>query len=68
MQTQLSRIILGLREFNRSSVGLDDSATNALLTSDGLDEEDGIPADILRNYITKQSLVREHQLSVRINE
>ena len=40
-----------LREFNRSSVGLDDSATNALLTSDGLDEEDGIPADMLRNYI-----------------
>ena len=40
-----------LREFNRSSVGLDDSATNALLTSDGLDEKDGIPADMLRNYI-----------------
>ena len=40
-----------LREFNRSSVGLDDGPTNTLLANDGLGDEDGIPADMLRNYI-----------------
>ena len=39
-----------IREFDRSKVGLDDSTTQAALANDGLDEDDGIPADMIRTY------------------
>ena len=39
-----------IREFDRSKVGLDDSTTQAALAADGLDADDGIPADMIRTY------------------
>ncbi len=39
-----------VREFDRSKVGLDDSTTSTALANDGLDEDDGIPADMIRTY------------------
>ena len=39
-----------VREFDRSKVGLDDSTTQAALAADGLDDDDGIPADMIRTY------------------
>ena len=39
-----------IREFDRSKIGLDDSTTQTALASDGLDEDDGIPADMIRTY------------------
>ena len=37
-----------IREFDRSKIGLDDSTTQTALAFDGLDEDDGIPADMIR--------------------
>ena len=49
-----SRITLSLswaiREFDRSKVGLDDPLIQSALSSDGLDVNDGIPADMIRSY------------------
>ncbi|MBL6890396.1 MAG: hypothetical protein ISR25_07915, partial [Candidatus Poseidoniaceae archaeon] len=49
-----SRITLSLswaiREFNRSKVGLDDPLIQSALANDGLDVNDGIPADMIRSY------------------
>tara|TARA_B100000459_G_scaffold147453_1_gene117467 strand:- start:10089 stop:13148 length:3060 start_codon:yes stop_codon:yes gene_type:complete len=39
-----------VREFDRSKVGLDDSITQTALENEGLDEDDGIPADMIRTY------------------
>jgi hypothetical protein len=39
-----------IREFDRSKIGLDDSTTQTALAFDGLDENDGIPADMIRTY------------------
>ena len=39
-----------IREFDRSKIGLDDSTTQTALAFDGLDEDDGIPADMIRTY------------------
>ena len=39
-----------IREFDRSKIGLDDSTTQTALEFDGLDEDDGIPADMIRTY------------------
>ena len=39
-----------VREFDRSKVGLDDQATQDALVVDGLDADDGIPADMIRTY------------------
>ena len=39
-----------VREFDRSKVGLDDQATQDALAVDGLDADDGIPADMIRTY------------------
>ena len=39
-----------IREFDRSKIGLDDSTTQTTLEFDGLDEDDGIPADMIRTY------------------
>ena len=39
-----------VREFDRSKVGLDDSTTQSALAADGLDADDGIPADMIRTY------------------
>ena len=39
-----------IREFDRSKIGLDDSTTQDALEFDGLDEDDGIPADMIRTY------------------
>jgi hypothetical protein len=39
-----------IREFDRSKVGLDDSTTQSALAADGLDADDGIPADMIRTY------------------
>jgi len=49
-----SRITLSLswaiREFDRSKVGLDDPVIQSALANDGLDVNDGIPADMIRSY------------------
>ena len=49
-----SRITLSLswaiREFDRSKVGLDDPLIQTALANDGLDVNDGIPADMIRSY------------------
>jgi hypothetical protein len=49
-----SRITLSLswaiREFDRSKVGLDDPLIQSALSNDGLDVNDGIPADMIRSY------------------
>ena len=49
-----SRITLSLswaiREFDRSKVGLDDPLIQSELANDGLDVNDGIPADMIRSY------------------
>ena len=49
-----SRITLSLswaiREFDRSKVGLDDPLIQLELENDGLDVNDGIPADMIRSY------------------
>ena len=39
-----------IREFDRSKIGLNDSITQSALASDDLDEDDGIPADMIRTY------------------
>jgi hypothetical protein len=39
-----------IREFNRSALGFDDPTINAALTADGLDAQDGAPADLIRSY------------------
>jgi hypothetical protein len=50
-----SRITLSLswavREYDRSKIGLDNSLIEPLLTSDGLDANDGIPADMIRSVL-----------------
>lgn len=49
-----SRITLSLswaiREFDRTKVGLDDPLIQSALSNDGLDVNDGIPADMIRSY------------------
>ena len=39
-----------IREFDRSKVGLDDPLIQSALANDGLDVNDGIPADMIRSY------------------
>ncbi len=39
-----------IREFDRSKIGLDDPAIQSALSGDGLDANDGIPADMIRSY------------------
>ena len=39
-----------IREFDRSKVGLDSSLIESALAADGLDSDDGVPADMIRSY------------------
>ena len=39
-----------IREFDRNKIGLNDSITQSALAFDDLDEDDGIPADMIRTY------------------
>ena len=39
-----------IREFDRSKLGLDSSIIESALATDGLDSDDGIPADMIRTY------------------
>lgn len=39
-----------IHEFDRSTLGLDNPTIEAALAADGLDPEDGAPADLIRNY------------------
>ena len=39
-----------LREFNRSTLGLDGALLNAALAAEGMSPQDGAPADLIRNY------------------
>ncbi|MDE0558254.1 MAG: hypothetical protein OSB30_07280 [Candidatus Poseidoniaceae archaeon] len=44
-----------IREFNRSALGFDDPTLNAALTADGLDPQDGAPADLIRTYFNENT-------------
>ncbi|NCG42077.1 MAG: hypothetical protein GWO84_00840 [Euryarchaeota archaeon] len=44
-----------IREFNRSVLGFDDPTLNAVLTADGLDPQDGAPADLIRTYFNENT-------------
>ena len=39
-----------IREFDRSKVGLDSAIIQTALANDNLDENDGVPADMIRSY------------------
>ena len=39
-----------IREFDRSKVGLDSPIIESALAADGLDSDDGVPADMIRSY------------------
>ena len=39
-----------IREFDRSKVGLDSPLIESALAADGLDSDDGVPADMIRSY------------------
>ncbi|MDP6869604.1 MAG: hypothetical protein QGI21_02380 [Candidatus Poseidoniaceae archaeon] len=39
-----------LREFNRTTLGLDYAAMNIALAAEGMSPVDGVPADLIRNY------------------
>ena len=48
-------MVWAIHEFNRSSLGLDNIAgIETLLQSDGIDEEDGAPADLIRTYFDQR--------------
>ena len=48
-------MVWAIHEFNRSSLGLDNIAgIDTLLQSDGIDEEDGAPADLIRTYFDQR--------------
>ena len=48
-------LVWAIHEFNRSALGLDNVAgLNAALASDGLDPEDGAPADLIRTYFDER--------------
>ena len=49
-----------IREFDRSKIGLNDSITQSALASDDLDEDDGIPADMIRTSVSYTHL-RAHE-------
>ena len=42
-----------LREFNRSTLGLDGAALNAAMAAEGMSPQDGAPADLIRNYFSQ---------------
>ena len=44
-----------IREFNRSVLGFDDPTINAALAADGLDAQDGAPADLIRSYFNENT-------------
>ncbi|RZD41763.1 MAG: hypothetical protein CXT70_03940, partial [Methanobacteriota archaeon] len=52
LQVQLTWAI---REFNRSVLGFDDPTINAALAADGLDAQDGAPADLIRSYFDEET-------------
>jgi hypothetical protein len=52
LQVQLTWAI---REFNRSALGFDDPMLNAALAADGLDAQDGAPADLIRSYFDEET-------------
>ena len=48
-------MVWAIHEFNRSSLGLDNIAgIEGLLASDGIEEEDGAPADLIRTYFDQR--------------
>ena len=48
-------MVWAIHEFNRSALGLDNVAgLDAALASDGLDPEDGAPADLIRTYFDER--------------
>ena len=52
LQVQLTWAI---REYNRSALGFNDPTLNAALAADGLDAEDGAPADLIRSYFNEET-------------
>ena len=52
IQVQLTWAV---REFNRSALGFDEPAINAALAADGLDAQDGAPADLIRSYFNENT-------------
>ena len=43
-----------IHEFDRSALGLTSPSIDAALAADGLDSDDGAPADLIRNYFDQQ--------------
>ena len=55
-------IAWAIHEFDREKLGFsNDPAINAALANDNLDADDGAPADLLRNFLTRVLMAREHQ-------
>lgn len=44
-----------IREFDREALGLSNAFISASLANDGLDEDDGAPADLIRNFFDQES-------------
>ena len=44
-----------IREFDRDALGFTDPFISSALANDGLDEDDGAPADLIRNYFDQES-------------
>jgi hypothetical protein len=44
-----------IREFDREALGFTDPFISSALANDGLDEDDGAPADLIRNYFDQES-------------
>jgi len=43
-------LVWAIHEFDRSAIGLTGAPYDSVLATDGLDSEDGAPADLIRNY------------------
>ena len=44
-----------IREFDRDALGFTDPFISSALANDGLDEDDGAPADLIRNYFDQET-------------
>lgn len=65
-------LVWSLREFNREALGLNAiPAFNAALAADGLDENDGAPADLIRDQFNQEiapGVTVEDKLIIEINK
>ena len=52
-------LVWALREFDRAALGLDNASLTMLLTADGLDADDGAPADLIRSYFNQPVAVQD---------